>query len=274
MVLLIVFWMTIVLLCLAVMMIIWMYRTAKLERILYQDLYFDDLPTSFGNSSFFFISDLHQRVVSDRLIDTVRMKADYVIIGGDLTEGSVPISRVEQNIVQLKKIGPMYFVWGNNDYDVDYRKLKSMLLQHGVTILANTAVNLKSNKGEKITVLGIDDISMGRDRLDLALAKCGHEKTFRILLSHNPIVKDQLLEEHSIRLVLSGHTHGGQIRLFGYGLYKLGGIDFVQNCMFVISNGYGTSTVPLRLSAKPETHVFTLKRGHHTAIGKKKEIQL
>ena len=60
----------------------------------------------------------------------------------------------------------------------------------------------------------------------------------------------------------------------GYGPYKLGGIEFVQNCMFVVSNGYGTSAIPLRLVAKPETHLLTLKRGHHTAIGEKTEIRL
>ena len=248
-----------------------MYRTAKLERVLVQNLYFEDFPIDIQDIRLFFISDVHQRVISDHLIETVRNKADIVIIGGDFTESSVPFSRVEQNIMKLKTIGHMYFVWGNNDYNVDTKELEGIFQKHGVTILTNEAVSMKDGK---ITLLGIDDISMERDRIDLALMQCGNNPSFRILISHNPIVKDQLLEEHSIRLVLSGHTHGGQVRILGYGPYKLGGIEFVQNCMLFVSNGYGTSTVPLRLAAKPETHLLTLKRGHHTEIGEKTEIRL
>ena len=107
---------------------------------------------------------------------------------------------------------------------------------------------------------------MDRDRLDLALNQCEHTSSFRILISHNPLVKDQIHEDYQIRLILAGHTHGGQIRILGYGPYKLGGIEFIQNCMLFVSNGFGTSTVPLRLGAKPETHLLTLKRGYHTEI--------
>jgi predicted MPP superfamily phosphohydrolase len=268
------FLLMVVVLVVATIMILIMYRTAKLDRVLYQELYFEDFPKSMEDSKIFFISDIHRRVISDRLLETVRNKADFVIIGGDLTEGSVPLNRVKQNIVNLNKIGPVYFVWGNNDYDVNPNELESLLLKHDVTILTNTAVAIKLNNDENVTLLGIDDISLKRDHLDAALAKCDDDKSFRILVSHNPLVKKQLRKKHGISLVLSGHTHGGQIRILGYGPYKLGGIEFVQNGLFVISNGYGTSTVPFRLGAKPETHVFTLKRGHHLAVGEKREIQL
>lgn len=253
------------------LMLLIMYRTAKLDRVIIQDLFFEDFPIDVENIRIFFISDIHRRVISDQLLQTVENRVDMIIIGGDLTERGVPISRVEQNLVKLTKIAPAYFVWGNNDYDIETNELESILLKHKVSILKNTAVFIKNSK---ITLLGIDDISLEKDRLDLALKNCGHEPSFRILISHNPLVKDQLLEEHGIRLVLSGHTHGGQIRILGYGPYKLGRIEFVQNCMFVISNGYGTSVIPLRLEAKPETHLLTIKRGHHTLIGEKKEIKL
>lgn len=267
----IVFLLMMVILVFIACMTFFMYRTAKQERILVQDLYFEDFPKDVKELKFFFISDIHRRLISDQLIETVINKANLVIIGGDLTESSVPISRVEQNIVKLKKIGHVYFVWGNNDYDINPNELETVLIKHGVSILANTAISINKLN---ITLLGIDDISMEKDRFDLALKKCGHEPSFRILISHNPQIKEQLLEEHNIRLVLSGHTHGGQIRIFGYGPYKLGGIEFVGNCLFVISNGFGTSAIPLRLVAKPETHLLTLKSGHHTAIGEQKEIRL
>lgn len=253
----------------------YMYRTAQLERIVYQDLYFSNLPKHFGDVRVFFISDVHKRIISDQIIAKVQQQVDLVIIGGDLTERTVPFAHVEQNLAKLKSIGaPLYFVWGNNDYEVDVHELDARLLQYGVTILANTAVHLEAKQGEKMTLLGIEDITVERDRLDMALADARNVKdAFRILVSHNPKVKVQVQEEYRISLVLSGHTHGGQVRFFGYGPYKLGDTEMFNNCVYVTSNGYGTSTIPMRLTAKPETHLFTLKRGDHTSIGEKKEVQ-
>ncbi|RRN73012.1 metallophosphoesterase [Peribacillus simplex] len=246
--------------------IIYMWRTAKQDRLIFQDLYFKDFPEGFGNMRIFFISDLHRRIISDKLIEGARDKADLVIIGGDIRESGVPIERVEKNILKLKELGPLYFVWGNNDYEGDFHELDATLLKHGVKMLDNTAVSFESQNGRKIALLGIDDITEERDRLDLALSDCGNE-AFRILVSHNPLIMKQLIPEHQIGLVLSGHTHGGQIRIFGLGPYKIGSIKKEGECLFMTSNGYGTSTVPLRLEAKPETHLFNLKRGTRTEVG-------
>ena len=67
----------------------------------------------------FFISDIHRRIVSESIIEEVSGKVDVVIIGGDLLEKGVPMERVKENIKKLKKLGPILFVWGNNDYEVD-----------------------------------------------------------------------------------------------------------------------------------------------------------
>ncbi|WP_285766334.1 metallophosphoesterase [Peribacillus sp. SI8-4] len=247
-------------------MVFYMWRTANQDRLIFQDLYFNDFPEGFGDIRIFFISDLHRRIISDQLIEGARGSVDLVIIGGDIREGGVPLERVENNLLKLKELGPLYFVWGNNDYEGDYHALDATLLKHGVKILDNTAVSFESPTGSEIAILGIDDITEERDRLDLALSDCGNEP-FRILVSHNPLIKEQLTPEHRISLVLAGHTHGGQIRILGYGPYQLGGIKKEGNCLYMTSNGYGTSAVPLRLEARPETHLFTLKRGKRTEMG-------
>lgn len=257
-----------------IVFLISMYRTARLDRVLEQDLFFAQLPKSFEGFSVFFIADLHRRVISDQLIEVVRNRVDLVIIGGDIVESGVPLSVVEENLTKLKELGSLYFVWGNNDYEVDIAELEALLLKYQVTILANTAVTLQSKKGEKLTLLGIDDIAVARDRLDVALAACHEKSFFRVLVSHNPKVKKQLLAEHRISLVLSGHTHGGQVRIFGYGPYQLGSIEIDDGCTYVTSNGYGTSTVPLRWGAKPEAHLFTFKQGRQSSVGEQKEIRL
>ncbi|MCK1991350.1 metallophosphoesterase [Peribacillus muralis] len=247
-------------------LVFYMWRTAMQDRLIFQHLYFNNFPEGFGDMRIFFISDIHRRIISDRLIEGALGKVDLVIIGGDLREGGVPLLRVEKNLLKLKELGPLYFVWGNNDYEGDFHELDATLLKHGVKILDNTAVSFESQNGKQIALLGIDDITEERDRLDLALSDCGNEP-FRVLVSHNPLVKEQLMPEHRISLVLSGHTHGGQIRLFGFGPYQIGGIRREGNCLYVTSNGYGTSAVPLRLEARPETHLFTLKRGKRTEMG-------
>ncbi|MFD0048558.1 metallophosphoesterase [Actinomycetes bacterium NPDC127524] len=260
----------ILLLCLAVIaaasavMIVIMYRNAFLDRVLSEDLTFPRFPESFGKVTVFFISDIHRRRVTDKLIREVKGKADMVILGGDIREGGVALKQAEDNIIKLKEAGPLYFVWGNNDYEGDYHSLDAMLLDHGVRILDNTAVSFQSEQGEKISLIGIDDISEERDRLDLALSDA-EKGTFRILVSHNPIVKKQIEDEHNISLVLSGHTHGGQIRVFGHGPYEIGSIYTEGDCVYLTSNGYGTSTVPLRLGAKPETHIITIRKGEKTS---------
>lgn len=222
------------------------------------ELEFGNFPKSFGTLKIFFISDIHRRRISDSIITAAKGKADIVIIGGDLMEKGVPLERVKLNIEKLKTIGPVYFVWGNNDYEGDYRDLDALLLDLKVKILDNTAVMFESLEGEKVALLGVDDVGLKKDRLDFALmdAESGY---FTILASHNPKIVDKIKPEDGISLLLSGHTHGGQIRIFGLGPYKKGGIDKVGKVIRLISNGYGTTGVPLRLGVRSQSHLITLK---------------
>lgn len=243
-----------------VFLLLYMVREAFLNKVMEHELLYSDFPESFGSVSIFFISDIHRRTVSEKVINDVKGKADFVVIGGDLTEKGVPFERVRANLLKLKQIGPIYFVWGNNDYEVDYHKLDAILLELGVKILDNTAVIFESNHGDKISLLGVDDLNQGRDRLDLALLDA-KEKSFKILTSHYPSIIRKIQPEHEIRLVLSGHTHGGQIHIFGYSPYARGRLKKIENTILLISNGYGTTSLPLRLGAPAETHLITLRRG-------------
>ncbi|WP_010284285.1 metallophosphoesterase [Bacillus timonensis] len=241
-----------------VLLLLYMLYEAKIDRVVNHTLRFSDFPNSFGEITIFFISDIHRRVVSENIINEVKGKADIVIIGGDLTEKGVPFERVQKNLQRIKAIGPTYFVWGNNDYEVEYHELDSLLLSMGIKILDNTAMFFETGEGEKIALLGIDDLREGRSRLDLALLDAGNEADFKILVSHNPEIKSQLQPNYKINVLLSGHTHGGQIRFWKFGLYPKGGVENKNGTTIFVSNGYGTSGVPLRFGAPPETHLITL----------------
>ncbi|THE15057.1 metallophosphoesterase [Bacillus timonensis] len=242
-----------------ILLLLYMWQEARLDRVVTKTLTFSDFPKSFKKLTIFFISDIHRREVSEKIIDEVKGKADIVIIGGDLTEKGVPFERVKKNLQLIHTVGPTYFVWGNNDYEVDYHELDSLLLSMGIKILDNTALFFETGEGEKLALLGIDDIKQGRSRLDLALLDAGNEASFKILVSHNPEIKNELKRENKINLLLSGHTHGGQIRFWKFGLYPKGGVEYKNGMTIFISNGYGTSGIPLRFGAPPETHLITLQ---------------
>lgn len=246
-------------LILIICLVLYMWIEAHKNTVVEDTLSFPDFPKSFGELKLFFISDIHRRVVSEKMINKVKeMGVDLVIIGGDLAEKGVPFSRIEENLKRLRSLGPVYFVWGNNDYEIDYHELDAMLLTYGIKILDNTAVMFESTEGEIIRLLGVDDIAKQRENLDLALMDAEGEG-FRILVSHNPLITNKIQKKHQIRLVLSGHTHGGQIRLFWFGLYEKGKIKKLENTVLVVSNGYGTTHIPLRLGASAQTHVITIK---------------
>lgn len=244
--------------CIGIGLLLYMYKEAHADRVLVQELSFSNFPESFGQVNIFFISDIHKRLISDRLLEQITGKVDLVLIGGDLLERGVPIERIEKNIQKLRKLGLVYFVWGNNDYEIDTHVLDAVLLKNGVKILDNTAVSFESATGDRFLLLGVDDITNKRDRLDLALYDAG-DNGFKVLVSHNPNIMTKITEEAQISLVLSGHTHGGQIRLFGFGPYEKGSITKHGKTTLLISNGYGTTLLPLRLGAKAETHLITLK---------------
>ncbi|WP_082195468.1 metallophosphoesterase [Bacillus testis] len=238
---------------------LYMWRLAYENNVMEHSFSFMDFPAGFGTVSLFFISDIHKRSIHDSIIKSAKGKAECVIIGGDLAEGGVPFSLIEENIRKLKSIGPVYFVWGNNDYELDYHELDALLLSLGVKILDNTSVTFESPTGDKMSLLGVDYCDGGKARLDLALQD-SEEGTFKILASHSPSIMRKVDPAHGISFILAGHTHGGQIRLFGFGRYAHGGVTVKGNTTMFTSNGYGTSVLPLRLGAKAQTHIIHLSR--------------
>lgn len=209
--------------------------------------------------SIFFISDIHKREISDKIIEEVRGKSDLVIIGGDLLEKGVPFSRVERNIDKLLTLGTVYFVWGNNDYEVNTSRLKQIFKKKGIIEIVNTSVKVPIHNGV-FNMIGVDDASTQRANYPLSLNQA-HPTDLNILVSHDPRLVKQVRLEDGIDLMISGHTHGGQIRLFGWGMYKKGRLEKLPQTTLLVSNGYGTTAIPLRLGAPAETHLLTIEKG-------------
>ncbi|WP_229672453.1 metallophosphoesterase [Pullulanibacillus camelliae] len=250
-----------VIVCLAMALILYMFIEAHQSRVVSLDIEVNGLSEAFEGYSIYFISDIHRRVISQNMLNSIDTP-DIVVIGGDLTEAGVPFSRVARNVQKLSTLGaPLLFIWGNHDIFVERESLLAIFKQHQVILLENDTYVVK-RQGEFLNLVGLGDSTNDLDCLEAAL-----EKTLpgvRILLSHNPNVQRKLRKRDQIPLLISGHTHGGQIRLLGWGPREKGGVKERAFGTLIISNGYGTTSYPLRLGAKPDTLYLTLYRREET----------
>lgn len=210
--------------------------------------------------SVFFISDIHRRKIDRKLIQKVLRQGqpDIVIVGGDLAEKGVPLARIEQNVQQLSKLGTLYYVWGNNDREVSEQAIREIMKRHGGNILDNEIMPIPGHSGWG--VCGIDDPSSGKVDIEKAVQYSSHYENM-ILVTHNPTLLRKASRYLQADLMLAGHTHGGQIRIGKFGLAEKGTFQVSEGCGKLISNGYGTSTLPLRLGADPECHFITIVYG-------------
>ncbi|CAM4223943.1 metallophosphoesterase [Paenibacillus tarimensis] len=264
--------------------VIWMLKEAYCTAVHSEEVRLNHLPASFDGTRIFFVSDIHRRRLPLKLLDDPVLSegVDLVLIGGDLREGGVPLERTRANVQLLSSLGPVYAVYGNHDHDEPVRELEVLLNEERVRVLVNESVMLEKQDGSVIRLAGVDDPKTRRDRLGLALgnndeATAGRKEPFTLLLAHDPIIAERLPggEGNRIDLILAGHTHGGQIvvpfagavinsrslKLFPRGWFQLqqSGAAIGRECRMLVSRGFGTSKIPLRLRAPAEAHLLTLR---------------
>ena len=264
----------------AVGMAVWMVVEAYRCRVIREEVQLKRLPASFDGLRLLFISDIHRRSIPERLVNAIVEAggADMVCIGGDLKEGGVPLERSRANVRMLSRIGPVYAVYGNHDYDEPIEQLDALLREEGVHPLVNEFVQVTRPDGSHIKLCGLDDPITGRARLTQALhnGQGNGEAPFTLLLSHDPNILSRL-NGAEVDLILAGHTHGGQITLPIYGpllrspeiLTYVSGWHTAVNehsslkTRLYVSTGFGTSKLPIRLGAPAEARLFILRSATH-----------
>lgn len=229
------------------------------------------------------LSDLHAgapgapRGMLERAIDLVlESRPEIVVITGDFVDRGTWVDDL-RHLSRLADILPTYGVLGNHDAHPDGKRsneLTERLIGHGIQLLRNTGTSVRSSVGESgaIHVFGVEH-GHGAD-LRATLEAVGDRTGPRVLLAHSP----EILWESTIGefdLVLSGHTHGGQVRLSPWrhqtaldvGM-TLGGMrapivrgtGHHAGVPVVVSNGIGVTRFPVRLFAPPQVHFITLRR--------------
>ena len=199
------------------------------------------------------------REVNARGPDLVALTGDYV------TWSKKPTARVGRLLAGLEP--PVVAVLGNHDYWVDAPTVKADLEAQGYTVLVNEAHAVSVN-GAPIWVIGIDDAYTGHE--DVAAAFCGvPDSGTRLVLAHMPTTADRLPRDAGL-VVLSGHTHGGQLRVPGITdrIAEKIGQPYVRGLYVVRGNqlyvnpgiGFGRGGPAVRLKNPPELTLITLRR--------------
>ena len=243
------------------------------ERILVKrnDMKFKTLPPLFEGFTILHISDLHvdmNEVAMNRLIELVdSMQYDVCVLTGDYrgrTFGPFQpaLDGVARVATHLKQ--PIYAVLGNHDTIQMVPGLEAM----GIRVLLNECETIV-RKEQRIYLAGIDDAHFFRvDNIEKAALSIPRGE-FSILLSHTPEVYRQAAHAN-FDLMLSGHTHGGQICLPGSIPIKLeavlprrmgAGPWQYRDMTGYTSVGAGSSVVPVRLNCPPEITLHHLRRG-------------
>ena len=238
------------------------------------------LPEAFEGFKIAHVSDLHNAVFgrkNERLLSLIRAaEPDIIAITGDLIDSRhTDIDSALAFVEAAAEIAPVYYVTGNHESRLDFDEIEPRLTAAGARVLRNEAEDI-GRGGERIRLAGIDDPSFIRtggtseERAAAELEQLGDGGgTFTVLLAHRPELVE-VYAEYGAGLVLSGHAHGGQVRLpllgglyapgqgllpeYDSGLYSLG------ETQMVVSRGLGNSVAPLRVNNRPELVIVTLSR--------------
>jgi len=209
------------------------------------------------------LTDLHTGGVGRREMRLLELldqeRPDVIIITGDTLTTGFHYSRIKPLLSRLHAPLGVWLVRGNWENNAPYRDERAFYAQLHVHFLLNEAAPIRPD----VWLAGLDDPSTGTPNLDEAYFSVP-QNVYTILAFHAPGFFDQAAGRAP--LVLSGHTHGGQVRIpfvpvfwlpRDSGQYLEGWYEDNGSKMYV-SRGIGTSTLPIRFLCRPELTIITV----------------
>ena len=237
------------------------------------DIWLRRLPAAFDGLRIVHLTDIHHSLYTpleevQRAVHLANLlRPDLVALTGDyVTLSPVYIWPVAQALGKLRARLGVFAVLGNHDFQVDPDEITRALMARHIRVLRNSHFALRSRAGS-LWMVGVDDLWWSADDLPGALRSVPAREA-KILLCHNPVGIHEAAK-HGVDLVLSGHTHGGQVRLplvgSVYGRSKFGerfveGWNRVNGTQIYVSRGIGKVLVPLRLGCPSEIACLRLRR--------------
>lgn len=237
-----------------------------------------DIPPSFDGKTIAFLTDIHHGIyfslqrVTNLVTRTNALRPDLILLGGDYAHlRSRYIASCFAELAHLQAPLGRFAVLGNHDHWYDAELSWDSMQKAGIVALDNRA-EWVSLGNDRIRVGGVGDLWESSQDLSPTIAGVKDED-FVIVLSHNPDYVESI-QTTAVDLVLSGHTHGGQVTLFGlwapftnssFGQKYRSGVVRTAFTTAIISNGIGVITPPLRFFARPEIVLIRLRRPPVTA---------
>jgi predicted MPP superfamily phosphohydrolase len=199
--------------------------------------------------------------------DLIALTGDFVTVPPLSSNDAQGANSAEPCAELLRQMHAPYGLWavmGNHDFFTDQARVTSALRAVGIQVLSNQSVAIEPSGG-RFWLSGVADVLGGDAKLDSTLQPVPSGEA-TILLAHEPDYADYVAR-HPIDLQLSGHSHGGQVRLplmpalylpelakkYPAGLYKVGPLSVYTNI------GLGTVGVPLRWNCPPEITLLTIR---------------
>ena len=251
------------------------YNDNRIETV-YYPMQSSRIPASFSGFRIAQVSDLHNDALGDGNASLLKLlqeaEPDIIAVTGDLIDSRKTDTQIALQFMQKAlQIAPVYYVTGNHEIALyaTYPPFERELRNAGVTVLNNESVLLEQN-GQNIVLLGLSDPNandLARDERIALMQSCSQEY-FTVVLSHRPELFDDYCTARA-DVVLTGHAHGGQVRLpFIGGLYAPGqgllpqydaGLFTQGTTHMIVSRGVGNSLFPFRVNNRPELAVIELQ---------------
>lgn len=251
------------------------YLEPKQLKITRRYLQSTKIPASFDGIKMVLFSDTHLgfnysvQQFTDLLSLINEEAPDIILFTGDLMDAPnkyKEIGKITQLLKELRAPLGKYSIYGNHDHGGYGTEIIKMIMKEAdFELLINRHKKLYNKMNEYIYISGLDDGLLGKPDPQKTLQ--GIESTvYSILLSHQPDLVDTI-QNYSVDLQLSGHSHGGQIQLPFYGpiFTPIGATKYIEGLYQVgstelyVNRGIGTTRMPFRFLCPPELTIFTLK---------------
>lgn len=242
-----------------------------IKRVRTYDVTSPDIPYSFDGYRIAFVADMHYpSLFTDETLVSLgnvlkELNADLLLLGGDYQEDCEHVEPLFRTMMESKPADGAFAVLGNNDLERCTDIIKSLMVDHGITLVEDTCIRVWKGQ-EHISIAGVHNTFRGPEKAVSPTLK-EPEQDFIILLTHTPdYAEDQDISHADV--TLAGHTHGGQVTMLGawapvtasrYGQRFLKGLNWNSAGLPVITTtGIGTSRRAVRLFAPSEVILIRL----------------
>jgi predicted MPP superfamily phosphohydrolase len=236
----------------------------------HRQIHLHRLPEALDGFRIVHLSDFHHGPLTStsqllRAVETANgLEPDIVALTGDYISHerryAAPCAEI---VAHLRARHGVYAVLGNHDHWTDAALITDLFRAEGITVLINQGMRFEKS-GTTFWLAGVNDTMVGLEDLSLALAGARSDE-MKLLLAHNPIILRRAARAN-VDLVLSGHTHGGQVTLRSERSASgrprrrlLKGLGRQGDTQIYVTRGLGTVILPIRYGCPPEVSLLELR---------------